>query len=384
MNAVVVAHDYLTQRGGAERVALAMAQALPGCRILTTLYDPERTYPGFARFDVSTSALQRVGMFPRHFKTALPLYPAAIRAMGPVPAGVLVTSSTAFAHGLGSQGCHIAYIHSPPHWLWETDIYARGRRAQAALIRPLRRRFRQLDVAAAQRPHLLLTNSANSARKIAAAYGRSAEVMPPPVRARPASETHDDFFLVVSRLLPYKRVDLAIAAAGEIGVRLVVVGEGPELDRLRRIAGPGTEFRSAVSDTELDRLYARCQAVIVAGEEDLGLVPVEANAAGRPAVALARGGALETVVDGRTGVLFHEPEVAALASAMAAAAGRSWDAAALQGHAVNWSEEAFARRLRLLVEGFPEWCRRCGGPGLGREPLRRLLQFQGETIEVAA
>lgn len=381
---VVVGHDYLTQRGGAERVALAMAQALPGSTVLTTLYDAERTYPQFAHFDVTTSGLQRVATFRRRFKIALPLYPSAIRSMGPVAARVLVSSSTAFAHGLESQGCHISYVHSPPHWLWETDRYARGRSAQRALLRPLRRRFRRLDVAAAQRPHLLLTNSVNSARKIEAVYGRSAEVLPPPVRARPASTTQGDFFLVVSRLLPYKRVDLAIAAAGELGVRLIVVGRGPELERLRQTAGPGIEFRSGVSDDELDRLYARCQAVVVAGEEDLGLVPVEANAAGRPAVALARGGALETVVDGRTGVLFDAPEVPSLAAAMSAAAARTWDAATLQRHAEGWSEEAFAHRLRLLVDAFPDSCRRCGGPGLGPAPLRRLLDLEGEIAAVGA
>lgn len=128
MNAVVVAHDYLTQHGGAERVALAMAQALPGSRVLTTLYAADGTYPEFADLPVRTSFLQRVPYFRRHFKVALPLYPAAIRSMSPVDVPVLVSSSTAFAHGLESTGCHISYVHSPPHWLWETDRYAQGAR----------------------------------------------------------------------------------------------------------------------------------------------------------------------------------------------------------------------------------------------------------------
>lgn len=369
MNPVVVAHDYLTQRGGAERVALAMAQALPGCRILTTLYQPDATYPEFADLQVGTSYLQRVPLFRRHFKTALPLYPRAIRSMGPVDTPVLLSSSTAFAHGLESTGCHISYVYSPPHWLWETERYTGGR--HSGLIRPLKRRFQRLDVAAAQRPHLLLTSSKHAAAKIFETYGRHAEVLPPPVVARPTAPTQGGYFLVVSRLLPYKRVDLVIEAARRLGTRLIIVGQGPERRRLEEMAGPGVEFRIAVPQAELDDLYARCLAVVVGGEEDLGLVPIEANSAGRPAVAYAKGGALETVVDGRTGILFERPEQ--LATAMSAAAARTWDGATLQGHAANWSPESFARRLRLLVNGFPRWCRRCGGRGLGPEPMRRLL-----------
>lgn len=371
MKPIVVAHDYLTQRGGAERVALAMAQALPGSEVLTTLYDAGGTYPEFADLPVTTSHLQRVPFFRRNFKTALPLFPGAIRAMGPVDTPVLVSSSTAFAHGLESTGCHISYIHSPAHWLWETARYARH--GQAALIRPIERRFRSLDVAAAQRPHLIVTNSQHSAAKIFEAYGRHAEVLPPPVRARPAAAARGDYFLVVSRLLPYKRVDLAIEAVRRLGTRLVVVGRGPERRRLEDMAGPEVEFRTDVPQDELDDLFARCLAVVVGGEEDLGLVPIEANSAGRPAVAYARGGALETVVDGHTGVLFEHPHAEEVAAAMARAAERTWDGAALQRHAANWSEDVFAHRLRVLVDGFPRYCRRCGGEGLGPHPMQQLL-----------
>lgn len=385
MNPVVVAHDYLTQRGGAERVALAMAQALPGSRVLTTLHETGATYPDFADLPVETSYLQRVPFFRRHFKTALPLYPSAIRAMGPVDTPVLVSSSTAFAHGLASTGCHISYVHSPPHWLWETQRYAGGR--QSTLIRPFKRHFQRLDVAAAQRPHLLLTNSRHSAAKIFAAYGRSAEVLPPPVATRPRAGTPGNYFLVVSRLLPYKRVDLVIEAARHLGTRLIIVGQGAERRRLEEMAGPGVEFRTAVPQAELDDLYARCLAVVVGGEEDLGLVPIEANSAGRPAVAYARGGALETVVSGRTGVLFDLPEAGQVAAAMATAAARTWNGAALQRHAANWSPESFGHRLRLLVAAFPRWCRRCGGPGLETEPMGRLLALPDHErlrLEVAA
>jgi len=377
MTPVVLAHDYLTQRGGAERVFLSMARAFPHSQLLTTLYEPAQTYEEFAAHEVVPSVLQRVAPFRRRFKAALPLYPLTIRLMSPVATRMLISSSTAFAHGLDSTGCHVAYVHSPPHWLWESERYAGGERRLAARARPLLAPFRRADLRAAQRPHALLTNSTYSAGKILATYGRVAEVLSPPVRPRRAA-TPDDFFLVVSRLLPYKGVHRVVEAAAQLGARLVVVGEGPERPALGRLAGPGVEFRSRLPEAELDRLYATCLAVVVAGEEDLGLVAIEANAAGRPAVCLARGGALETIVHGVTGLLFEEERVEAVATAMAAAAARPWDARRLQRHASGWSEEAFASWLRLLAEEFPRWCGRCGGPGLGPRPLRTLRSITGD------
>jgi glycosyltransferase involved in cell wall biosynthesis len=293
-----------------------------------------------------------------------------------VPARVIFSSSTAFAHGLESAGCHVAYIHSPPHWLWESRRYGGDRRGLTACARPLLGSFRHLDVRAAQRPHLLLTNSVHSAHKIRATYGRVAEVLPPPIRARRAATVPADFFLVVARLLPYKKVHLVVQAAERLGARLIVIGEGPERSRLVEMAGPGTQFRSRVPEAELDELYARCVAVVVAGEEDLGLVPIEANSAGRPTVCYARGGALETVLHGETGVLFAEQRVEAVAEAMAAAATRHWNIVRLQQHAERWSEERFADRLRLLADAFPNWCQRCGGLGLGPRPLATLLEMR--------
>jgi glycosyltransferase involved in cell wall biosynthesis len=380
VRSVALAHDYLTQRGGAERVFLSMARAFPDSPLLTTLYEPDRTYQEFADREIQVSSLQQVALFRRHFRTALPFFPAAIRSMGPVRARVLLSSSTAFAHGLESAGCHLAYVHSPPHWLWESRRYGGDRRGLTACVRPLLLPFRQADLRAAQRPHLILTNSLHSTRKIRATYGRNAEVLSPPIRARRAAAAPGDFFLVVARLLPYKNVHLVVQAANRLGARLIVVGEGPERPRLVEMAGPGTEFRSRLPEAELDELYARCLAVVVAGEEDLGLVPIEANSAGRPTVCHARGGALETVVPGQTGVLFSEQRVEALAEAMADAATRSWDTARLQHHAGRWSEEAFADRLRLLADAFPNWCRRCGGPGLGPRPLEALLEMRDLSL----
>jgi glycosyltransferase involved in cell wall biosynthesis len=373
MTRLALAHDFLTQRGGAERVFLTIARTWPDAPILTTVYNPATTYPDFAEHDVRTSPLQRVPLLRRHFRLGLPLYPWALRRLGPVDADVVVSSSTSFAHGMRSQGCHIALLNSPPRWLWETPTYSE-RLARSRAISPLLAWMRLRDHEAASQPHLLLTNSTHAAGKIHRVYGRWAEVLPSPVRPRPMADEVGDYFLVVSRLLGYKRIDVAVAAAEKLGARLVVVGKGPEGPRLRAMAGPGVEFREHVPDAELDELYARCLALVMPGWEDLGLVPIEANTAGRPAVCWARGGALETVVHGRTGLLVDEPSAEALADAMADARDRAWDASELQAHAAQWSEAAFVARLQRLVEDFPKWCRRCGGTGLGPNPLRVLLE----------
>lgn len=378
MTRVVLAHDFLTQRGGAERVFLAMAQAWPDSPILTAVHNPATTYPEFARHEVRTSPLQRIPTLRRNFRAGLPLYPWAFRRLGPVDADVVLSSSTSFAHGIRSQGCHIVYQHSPPRWLWDTERYS-VKAANSRLARPLFAWLRLRDHEATSRPHLILANSSYTAGKIHDIYGRWAEVLPPPVRSRSAAAGDlGDYFLVVSRLLSYKRIDVAIAAAAKLGARLVVVGTGPDSSRLRGLAGEAVEFREHVSDSELDSLYARCLALVMPGQEDLGLVPIEANTAGRPAVCWARGGALETVVHDKTGLLVDDPSPAALAEAMAAARERAWDAAKLQAHAAQWSEARFVARLQRLVEDFPGWCRRCGGPGLGPEPLRTLLEKHGQ------
>ncbi|MBW3614451.1 MAG: glycosyltransferase [Actinobacteria bacterium] len=378
MTKVVLAHDFLTQRGGAERVFLAMAQAWPDSPILTTVYNPATTYPDFARHEVRTSPLQRIAPLRRNFRAGLPLYPWAFRRLGPVDADVVLSSSTSFAHGIRSAGCHISYFNSPPRWLWETERYS-ARAARSRLARPLFAWLRLRDHQATSEPHLILANSHNAAGKIHDVYGRWPEVLPPPVRPRPAADEVGDYFLVVSRLLPYKRIDVAIAAAGQLGARLVVVGKGPDSQRLRGMAGPGVEFREHVPDAELDALYARCVALVMPGQEDLGLVPIEANTAGRPAVCWARGGALETVVPEQTGFLVDGASPSALAAGMAAARDRVWDTAKLQAHAAQWSEPTFVARLQRLVEDFPGWCRRCGGAGLGPEPLRALLEKHGQA-----
>ncbi|MBW3651066.1 MAG: glycosyltransferase, partial [Actinobacteria bacterium] len=378
MTKVVLAHDFLTQRGGAERVFLTMAQAWPDAPILTTVYNPATTYPEFGEHDVRTSPLQRIPGLRRHFRVGLPLYPWAFRRLGPVDADVVLSSSTSFAHGIRSHGCHISFLNSPPRWLWETPVYS-ARAARSRIAAPLFAWMRLRDHEAISQPHLIVTNSRNSASKIHDVYGRWPEVLPSPVRPRVAAKEVGDYFLVVSRLLRYKRIDVAIAAAEKLGARLVVVGKGPEGPRLRAMAGPAVEFREHVPEPELDALYARCLALVMPGREDLGLVPVEANTAGRPAVCLGQGGALETVVPGRTGLLVSDPSAEALAEAMAAVRDRTWDAAELQAHAAHWSEAAFVARLQRLAEDFPRWCRRCGGTGLGPHPLRSLLEQHGQA-----
>lgn len=361
---IAIAHDYLVNRGGAERVVAALHRIFPDAPIFTALYAPEETYPEFAGADVRVSRLQRLLRDPGDFRRLAPLMPRAFRKMKIEGFDAVVSSTSGFAHGVRPRdGCHIAYTHTPPRFLWD-DRYDRSNAVPRA-ARPLAglavRMMRRADRRAAKGPHFTLANSARTAERIRALYGREATVIHPPVdvdRFAIAPNTRDEF-LLVSRLLAYKNIDVAVRAFNGMGRRLVVAGDGPERRALQALAGPTIEFRGTVDDDELVRLYGRCRGVVVAAEEDFGLTPIEANASGRPVVALRAGGALETVVDGVTGATFGEPNAAALAQAVERAAATPFDPRVLRAHAERFSIEAFARALRAFIDRSSGACMTC-------------------------
>jgi len=215
-------------------------------------------------------------------------------------------------------------------------------------------RLRRWDLAAAKRPTRIVANSRNVAERIRAIYGRDSDVLhcPATLDGFAPSDAPGEHYLVASRLLPYKRVDLAIAACLTLQAPLVVMGDGPDLGRLRRLAGSATRFVGRVDDAERRRLFGHARAVIVPGVEDFGLVPIEAAASGRPTVAFAAGGALETVVEGETGIFFREPTADALAAALRAISQRSFDRSALAAHALRFSPERFRRDMRALIDRY--------------------------------
>jgi glycosyltransferase involved in cell wall biosynthesis len=357
---VVVAHDYLTQRGGAERVVLAMMHAFPAAPVYTSLYDDRATFPEFREVDVRTTWLERVPPLRRRHRLALPLLaPAFGHAV--VDADVVVCSSSGWAHGIHATGRKIVYCHTPARWLYDGQRYLGGRRgagwAALSVMRPYLRRW---DRRAAESAARYLANSTVVRERIRLVYGIDAEVLPPPPTLRPGDPRESlglepGFFLCVSRLLPYKNVDAVLRACEDRAHRVVVVGTGPEERRLRALAPAGALLLGAVTDAQLRWLYANCTAVLAASYEDYGLTPLEAAAFGKPAVALRAGGFLDTVAEDVTGVFFDLPAPEAIGRALRCCAERPWDESALRAHAESFSEARFCRRLREIVQREASW-----------------------------
>lgn len=356
---VAIVHDYLTQTGGAERVVVALHRIFPTAPIYTTIFDPDGTWPELREADVRTSWMQRLPGMPAQFKKYLVLYPYAVESFALSGFDLIVSSSSAFAKGVvvGSDALHVCYCHNPMRFIWDYERYVAGE-ALGLLTRavlPFARRYlRRWDLQTATRPHALVANSSAVAQRIRRYYGRTSKVIPPPVNVEAHSPSADvgPYHLIVSRLSGYKRIDIAVEAFNRLGLPLVIVGEGPARPVLERRARSNIRFMGRLPDREVAQLYARCRALIFPGEEDFGIAPIEANAAGRPVVAYAGGGALETVVDGQTGVLFTEQTSDALAQAVHRTEGLSWDSALLRRHAEGYSEAAFRHRLLTFLEGL--------------------------------
>ena len=350
-------HDYLTQRGGAERVLLSLERALGGVPLYTSLYEPGGTFDEFSSLDVRVTALNRVGPFRRHHRIALPLFAPTFSKLV-VDAEVVVCSSSGWAHGVQTSGRKIVYCHAPARWLYQRERYIGSRRLTAggAAIALLRRPLERWDRRAAATASRYLTNSTETARRIAEVYGIEAEVVHPPVAVDTDGEQRaipgvgSQAFACVSRLLPYKNVDAVIAAFRRLPEeQLVVVGTGPELAPLRRVAGSNVHFTGEVDEAELRWVYANASALIGASHEDFGLTPLEAAAFGTPSLTLHGGGYLDTVVDGETGVFFDRATGADIADAVRTFRTASWNRDRLSNHADCFSEERFAERIRDVV-----------------------------------
>ena len=357
---VAIAHDYLTQRGGAERVVLSLIKAFPEASVHTTLYDPAGTYPEFADADVRTSVLNRVGPLRRDHRLALPLLaPAAARMR--LDADVVIASSSGWAHGFGTTGRMVVYCHHPARWLYQTDEYLGGSAWRSPLGPPLmamRPFLKRWDKRRAGRADVYLANSRVVQQRIAATYGRDAELLPPPhgmdatAPREPVPGLADwepGYALVVSRLLPYKNVDAVIESVRDSGRRLVVVGRGPEEARLRATLPDHVRLFGGLSDAQLRSVYAGAGVLVAASHEDFGLAPLEAAAFGVPTVALRGGGFLDTVIEGGTGLFFDRPNPKDIAATLANADTHAWDGETLRARAEHFSEARFIDRIRAIV-----------------------------------
>jgi glycosyltransferase involved in cell wall biosynthesis len=349
---VVLAHDYLNQRGGAERVVLELMRMFPHAPLYTSLYRAGSTWPEFRGRDIHTSPLQHLPV-DRRFRALFPLYPLAFRALGELDGDVVLSSSSGWAHAVRTspRSLHVVYCYTPARWLYTSGYLGESRTSR--LLAPALALARRWDHSAAKRADRYVAISAFVAERIKRVYGLDAPVVHPPVdvsrfRASPRGER----LLVVSRLLAYKRVDAIIAAATRAGIGLDVVGTGPALSSLRRLAGPSVVFHGAASDDVVTALMQSCRALCLPGMEDFGITPVEAQAAGKPVVAYAGGGALETVEEGVTGSFFASHDTAAVIDAIERCDAITVAPESIAEHARRFSPERFRSQLTSLIRRF--------------------------------
>ncbi len=374
--AVAIVHDYLTQRGGAERVVLAMHRAFPTAPIYTSLYEPDLTFPEFRDIDVRPSYLNRSQFLRRHHRLALPLLAHAFSKIK-VDEKIVLCSSSGWAHGIHTTGTKLVYCNCPARWLYKRAEYLRKsqdprneRRHPATSLDEIHTSFvfgnslravtpilRRWDRRAAASASAYYTNSSVVSDEISSLYGIQALIIPPPAPSaidgpweKPRTAAKDGFLLVVSRLLPYKNLDRLFGVFAERpDLELVVVGTGPLLKTLQHTATPNIELLGNVNDRELRWLYGHSRALIAPAFEDYGLTPLEAASFGKPTLALRKGGYLDTVSEGTSGYFFEDLDVSSISGAIDKLSENPLNSDEIRGHASRFSEERFVSTLRQQV-----------------------------------
>src|SRR5579872_216550 len=309
---IAIVHDYFTQLGGAEKVAEEMFRIFPRASLFSTVAFDDKMPAGLKDVPVHTSWMQLMPGIHRYYRLYFLLYPLAVRSLNLAHYDLVISSSSGYVKGVSAprDAMHICYCHTPMRWVWNFDGYSERESMSPAMrvaLRALTSVLRQWDVGAARQPDHFIANSKVVAERIQKAYGRTAEVIHPPIdvdRFQPSDEV-DDYYMLLSRMVSYKRLDLAVEACTRLNKKLVVVGTGPQRKYLESIAGPSVKFLGRVRDSEVVRLASRCRALLFPGEEDFGMAPLEVAAAGRPTIAFRAGGATETIVEGSTGSFFE-------------------------------------------------------------------------------
>ncbi len=356
---VAIVHERFTEVGGSEKVVEQLLALWPNATVHTTVVDRPSLSEALARADLRSSALQSLYRGGRSYAYLLPLLPWVMSHIDVGDVDLVVASHHAFANRVRApEGSRfISYTHTPARWMWDKQLRSLesgglGRSALAVFAAATR----PSDRAAARRPDALVVNSAHVAERVRRWWGREAEVVHPPVdtgRFVPdPSARRSGFFLLAGRLVPYKRPEVAVAAARRAGVELVVAGDGRSREDVERVAGPGVELLGAVDDATLLELYRTCTALVFPGQEDFGIVPVEAQACGTPIVALAAGGARESVIDGSTGVLYDPgaDEVETLARELSGFDPTRYDPGVIRKHAEEFSQDSFRSKMGSVAE----------------------------------
>ena len=356
---VALVHDWLNQVGGAENVLEELHDLYPEAPIYTSMYRPEAMPPRYRQWDIRTTWLNRIELSKTHHQWFLLAYPFAFGSLDLSDYDLVISNKSAFCFNVrtGSRARHLCYCLTPTRFVWNFAAYVRGEGAGGVARRVVPGflpYLQNVERRAARRVSAFAAISRAVQARIKLAYAADSRIVYPPVdtgRFHANPNPPDDFFLVVSRLIPYKRIDLVEAAFNRLRLPLVVIGDGRERAALEAKSGPNIRFLGRLSNAESDEYRYRCRAFIFPGEDDFGIAPVEAMAAGRPVIAYAAGGALDTVEEGLSGLFFHEPAADSLAEAVARFQTMAFDATAIQAHALRFSRERFREHFLDFAAG---------------------------------
>jgi len=362
---VAIVHDWLTGMRGGERVLSAILELYPDSDLFTLIHNPGSVSELIENRTIFTSFIDRLPFKKKGYRKYLPLFPTAIELFDFKGYDLVISTSHCVAKGIRTppNTLHISYVHSPMRYVWDMyeDYFSSDKLGffGRKLIPLFANYLRIWDVTSSNRVDSFIANSRHVARRIKKYYNREAEIIHPPVDTDifKLSNSSDEYFLIISALVPYKRIDLAIETFNQTDLKLVVIGEGPELKNLQKMANNNIEFLNWLPHDQLITYYANCKALIFPGEEDFGIVPVEAQSYGKPVVAFARGGALETVIgfdDGNqlpaTGVFFDQQDVQSLQTAVEKCIDIAWDAEFIHAHAQKFSKLNFKSSFKNFIE----------------------------------
>lgn len=356
LTTLALIHDWLNQLGGAEDVLETLVEMFPGAPVFTSIYWREKLPPHYRRWPIRVSFMDRLPLIHQHHQPYLFLYPFAFQSFDLSGYDVILSNKSGFCHGIRKPpgAAHICYCLTPTRYVWGFDDYASREGLGAAsrqILRPALQLLKAWDKAAAQRVDHFIAISSEVRQRIARFYGRDSVIIYPPVNTDrfQIADSAGGYFLCLGRLIPYKRVDLAVQACTELNLPLLVAGDGRDRARLERLAGPTVKFLGRVPDSDVPELMARCRAFIFPGNEDFGIAPVQAMAAGRPVIAFAGGGALDTVIENQTGHLFREPTARSLVSVLQTLDENRFDPAAIRAFAMKFDRKAFELQLRDFI-----------------------------------
>ncbi len=351
-----IVHDYFIQLGGAEKVAEEIVRMMPDSVLLSTVALRSRLPKSLANREIRTTWMQHLPKLKDWYRLYFPLYPFAVESLDLSEFDLIISSSSGYAKGVRTRpdAVHVCYCHTPMRWVWSFDHYSARenmnplkRSALSWMMSPLR----QWDLKASKRPDYYVANSKTVAERIKLIYNRPSYVIHPPIelnRFVPVDE-QDDYYLILSRLVSYKRIDIAVEACTRLRRRLVVIGEGPDRARLEALAGPTVTFLGRLGDSEVEHYASRCQALLFPGEEDFGMAPLEIASAGRPTIAYRAGGAMETIIEGLTGVFFNRQDPVDVMRAIEEFEQIEWSSHVLCRHAQGFSPEVFQNSFKAFL-----------------------------------